>query len=176
MPHRAWNPSGATAWLITFTTYGSRLPGDTRGSVDRQARNAPGDPLRAGNREIEQSCRARMVAPAFFLDGPARRVLQEAIQEFCVRVDWQLHALAVRSNHVHPLVTSPWSGAQTKSALKRAASIELRRAGLIRADARTWTRQGSTRPLWTEQEVVRAKYYVEYMKDNPDATMPWAVW
>ena len=175
MPRSTWNPSGVAAWFITFSTYGSRLPGDARGSVDRH-HNRPGTPLRAADPTLERWCGARMAAPEFQLGAAEADVVEHAIRQFCRRVEWPLHALAVQSNHVHPLVSSPRRGPQALSALKRAASIELRRSGLVGPDARIWTRQGSARPVWTQQEVARVTYYVEQMQDDPTAQMPWADW
>ncbi|HWR51210.1 MAG TPA: hypothetical protein VN428_08895 [Bryobacteraceae bacterium] len=53
--------------------------------------------------------------------------------------------------------------------LKGYASRALTAAGFESADRRRWARHGSTRYLWTAEEVARASTYVVYGQGDPMA-------
>jgi hypothetical protein len=93
-------PSVASACLITLGTYGSRLHGDPRGTVDRHnaARDVPLLPRDDLRRNFE---RRLMKATAFRIDPATRRVLESAFVEVCEHRGWGLLAINVRVEHVH---------------------------------------------------------------------------
>ena len=91
------------AYLITFTSYGSRLHGNAAGSVDRDHIH-PGTPNLAPNRERLRSARGRMVQPAYKMDPPRRDLVLKTILEVCNYRSWTALAVHVRTNHVHCVV------------------------------------------------------------------------
>ncbi len=154
------------AYLLTFTTYGTWLHGDERGSVDRHTRgfDSPrlaANPLRAGFERDE-----RMEQAALVLDGPMRTVAGKAIRDFCDHRGWPLLALNVRSNHVHIVVSSADRPEMVLTACKAAATRRLREVGLVSAARKLWTRHGSTRYLWTQDDLDRAATYVTFGQDR----------
>jgi REP element-mobilizing transposase RayT len=87
-------------YFMTWVTYGTWLPGDTRGWVEyRHGWQLP-DPVR----ELEAA--ARMTEDACRLNAQQREAVQQQIAETCGRRGWHLHAVNCRSNHVHVVVSA----------------------------------------------------------------------
>ena len=151
--------SDALAYLITFTTYGTWLHGDERASVDRR-HNIPGTPyVDPDPRRLRYETTMRKHPPVML--GPDRRaVVHEAIAAVCERRDWTLHALNVRSNHVHVVVSAPQPPERVMNDFKSWATRGLVTAGLVRRGTAVWTRHGSTRYLWKPCDLVDACEYV----------------
>src|SRR2546428_10494529 len=93
------------AYLITFCTYGHRLPGSAAGSVNRflNEHGTPGLPL---SPELEEQCRRRMKQSAYELDRGRRNHVRAAIIESCRFRSWELLVLHVRTTHMHSVVQS----------------------------------------------------------------------
>src|SRR5262245_4304989 len=89
------------AYFLTWSTYGTWLPGDGRGWVEyRQGWKLPDQVL-----ELESS--ARMTEDACRLNRDQREAVETQIAETCLIRRWHLHAVNCRSNHVHVVVTAP---------------------------------------------------------------------
>jgi hypothetical protein len=54
-------------WLLTWTTYGTWLPGDQRGSVER-SHNSVGTPWMRPNPALERAARTAMTGKPTFLN------------------------------------------------------------------------------------------------------------
>jgi len=160
------------AFFITFTTYGSWLHGDPRGWVDR-SRLPDNDARRGPHARIHGQRREETRSPAVTLDARMRECVRRAIRETCETAGWTLASLAVRRTHAHVLATSDRSATQTLSCLKGQATRALRSAALVETGRRVWTRQGSTKYLWTRRSVIQVQHYIEAMQDHPDVPMPW---
>ncbi len=76
------------AYFVTWTTYGSWLPGDERGWFDKPGRFQPHDATR------QNAARQRMTEPALTLDVDQRRIVENTIFEHCRIRGWRLHAVA----------------------------------------------------------------------------------
>ena len=86
-------------YFLTFTTYGTHLPGDKRGSSDRRGARVEVSP------PFETFARNLMPEGPFRLErAEDRRTVRAAIQEVCGHRSWHLVALHVRPEHVHGLV------------------------------------------------------------------------
>ena len=146
------------AWLLTFSCYGNWLPGDRRGHVDhtREGRTFRAPP----SRPLEAWVAPRLRHPPCLLDAAARVVIDASIRDQCARAGWALHALHVRTNHVHVIVSSSDSPERMMTHLKAWATRRLREAAMIADDMRPWARHGSTAPLRTAKAVEAACRYV----------------
>ena len=88
------------AYFITWTTYGTWLHGDERGSFARGKGYEPA------------SERRRLAAEALMTDDPVRltpdqrAAVEAAIIDHCTSQGWDLHACNVRTNHVHVVVSA----------------------------------------------------------------------
>ena len=153
-------------YFITFTAYRDRLHGDVRGTVDRW-HNTPGQTIiqRAPARgAFEQD---RTTHPPVVFDARLRHALDESIRETCAAREWPLHALHVRSNHVHLVLSAPDPPERVMTSLKAWCTRRLRERRIIARDARLWARHGSTRYLWSSGDVEIACTYVTDGQGDP---------
>src|ERR1700716_1940374 len=93
------------AYFLTFTTYGTWLHGQSPGSVDDE-HNAVGSKFVAPNPKRLAGNRDQMTQKPYPLDSRRRKIVRDAIIEECRFRGWALHALHVRCNHVHLVVTA----------------------------------------------------------------------
>lgn len=152
--------SSPLAFLITWTTHGTWLHGDDRGSADRVTDRIPGTPYLPANAARVAFERSELAGGAFSLWNEARENVDATIRKHCELRGWNLHALNVRTNHVHLVVSAPVSPETIMGQCKAWASRRLREAGLVEDRARVWTRHGSTRYLNSEASVDGAARYV----------------
>jgi REP element-mobilizing transposase RayT len=119
-------------------------------------------PFVAPDSDVEARARDAMKQPAYQLDAARRPVVRDAIVEICREKRWTLHALHVRSNHVHAVVSANRDPGRLMSDLKARASRDLNRAGFDSLDRIRWTRHGSTLHLfdWATVEA-KARYTIE---------------
>jgi REP element-mobilizing transposase RayT len=83
---------------------------------------------------------------------------------------WRLWAAHVRTNHVHVVVSADRDPGRIMSDLKARASRDLTRAGFDDANRRRWTRHGSTRHLFREEDVEEK---IRYTLDEQGERMAW---
>jgi REP element-mobilizing transposase RayT len=145
-------------YLITFSCYGSHLPGETN-TVDRRHNqyNFPrlaDDPLRA------KIAADRMVQPPYHLDVARRNAVAISINSVARHHNWEILAAHVRSTHVHVVVTANCSPDSAMNAFKSYASRELNRLELDGPGRRRWARHGSTVYLFTPEAISAAVNYV----------------
>ncbi|MDR1492084.1 MAG: transposase [Planctomycetaceae bacterium] len=83
---------------MTFTTYGTWLHGDKRGSYKK------------GQGYIESKDNlmetVRLKEKAVILTNKQRELMDNVIVEICQYRSWELHARNVRTNHIHIVVTA----------------------------------------------------------------------
>src|SRR5438552_15945845 len=82
------------AWFITWTTYGTWLHGDARGSF-RDGTYLPADA------KLEQANRAVMTGSPVYLTDRQRAIVDAAIVLECVAQGWELHEHNVRNKPGH---------------------------------------------------------------------------
>jgi REP element-mobilizing transposase RayT len=153
------------AVLLTWTTYGTWLHGDSRGSNDRKKNEPlPTDPVR------EATARGFMNFPALTLDARMRRVARETIEEHCQFRGWELRALNVRTNHVHVVISGGGSGQKVIGALKSRVTRMLRQAGLVKADQPVWTAEGGNVRSLRHPDAVSAA--CDYVRNQQGAPLP----
>ena len=76
-----------------------------------------------------------------------------------------MHALNVRTIHVHTVVAAACEPEVVMGASKACSSLALRRAGLLAAGCVLWSRHGNTRYPWNEVAVEAACEYVMERQD-----------
>jgi REP element-mobilizing transposase RayT len=158
------------AYHITFTTYGTRLHGDERGTVDDR-RNIVGTPYIAPDPVLRKHREALLRHEPTLLSPRMRLAANAAIIEVCEYRDWKLHALNVRSNHVHAAVS--FGEADPDKVIgdfKAYATRRMRREGLVSETQRIWTAKGSRRPIWDEDGLWRVVNYIDHGQ-GPDLPM-----
>jgi len=109
-----------------------------------------------------------MRSTAFGLNPAGRAVVEAAITDHCRYRGWALHALAVRSNHVHVVVGFPGMAPEKiMGQLKAWATRRLREAGHVRPQQPVWVDHGSTPYLWDRERLEAAVRYVLERQDAP---------
>jgi REP element-mobilizing transposase RayT len=156
-----WNDTDVPlAYLITFRCYGTWLHSDGRGSIDRFNNRFQGPYIPANERWLEHNTRGLKGEPVT-LDAVRRAAVTEAVVEMCSLRGWRLHALNVRTNHVHAVVsignTKPGSAL---NALKANATRRMRQEGCWAEGHSPWADKGSKRFLWNRRSIERAVDYV----------------
>jgi REP element-mobilizing transposase RayT len=141
------------AYHITWTTYGSWLPGDARGWVKRPAQG-----IQSPEGPLERNSHSSLAQLPVVLDDENRQVVEQTIQRHCEIRSWTLRALNVRTNHVHLIVSAPVSPEKAMGEFKSWCSRKLNeRAGNKRE---WWTRHGSTKWINDEEYLENAIRYV----------------
>ena len=165
-----WNDTDTPiAFLITFRTYGTWLHGDERGSVDRH-QNIYTQPPIESNPHWREISRSGMKQEPVKLNGPMRMVVEDAIRETCLKRNWQLAAINVRTNHTHTVAKiGDKKPSIALNAFKANATRVFRERGLWSSDRSPWVDKGSCRWLWTEKHVLDA---VEYVMERQGADLP----
>jgi REP element-mobilizing transposase RayT len=159
----------ALAYFITFTTYGTWLPGSEKGSVDEE-HNLYGTPFVEAGAQRQRQARLTMAQPPYVMGAAEQEIACKAMVELAKDRGWDLLALHVRSTHAHVVISAERDPERLMSDLKGRASRQLTLAGFDDAQRRRWTRHGSTRHLFREEEVEAA---VRYTLDEQGGRAAW---
>lgn len=159
----------ADAFFITWTTYGTWLPGDPRGHssnfVGADNRYHPksnqfGSEHSSGDQATLNRARAQQKWETVWLDSIQAGVCAEALLSASEKRSWKILRSAVMCNHVHiVLIGSTLSGPLTSRVLKGVSQARL--SDSVGASRRWWTRRGSERPLSGSHAILSAMKYVE---------------
>ena len=148
------------AYFVTFRCYGTWLHGDERGSFDKR-NNAYDTPGLAVNADWQRYRERQLKLPPVHLDAHRRAAVEEAVRETCEKRGWYLHALAVRTNHVHAVVGAREVAAEAVlNALKSNATRVMRARGYWTEERTPWSQGGSTVYVWKEKELQEKIEYV----------------
>ncbi|MBW3540634.1 MAG: transposase [Planctomycetes bacterium] len=167
-------------WLLTWTTYGTWLPGDRRGFVapvrerDGKLRvhNVPGTPYDAEMPGLETVAVNSLKCAPVRLVQPQADALLEQFHETAVYRGWELIAVAVMAEHVH-LVVGVRGDPEPSRILGDFKSYGSRRLNCQwrKPDSGTWwTESGSKRKRRNFRAVLAAVRYVRNQKH------PLALW
>ena len=154
-------------YFITFVCYGSHLPGQ-QGIVDRN-HNHIGAPTVAADAKRFARAQALMKQEPYLLNSHTRAIVLRSSQELCSHRRWYLLAAHVRTTHAHVIVEADPRPEHVMTALKASASHALNQLGIDGKDRRRWARHGSTRYLWTSEEISAAIHYVACKQGEPMA-------
>jgi REP element-mobilizing transposase RayT len=151
--------SDVLAYFITYHTHGTWLHGDERGSVDDE-HNRPGTAVLPADARRHQAAALRKKHPAVELDEACRAIVERTIRAVVDHRGWTLHAVNVRTNHVHLVVGANVSPEKVMNDLKSWSTRRMVEAGLFERGRKAWTRHGSTKYLWNEAALDDACRYV----------------
>jgi len=159
MNERPFNTSEPIGYFITWTTYGTWLPGDERG-WHRWGRGG----VQAPNKLFAEMAASEMKADAFTLSRDEREVVEKTISRHCDIRSWTLLAVNARSNHVHVVVTAPGYHPKTiRNQFKAWCTRHLKpRHG---GRERFWTEGGSCRWINRKDDLESAIVYVNDAQD-----------
>jgi len=159
-----------SAIFLTWTTYGSWLPGDQRGWMDRHYKSA----IKKSSPQLEASARSMMRESAFILTEDQCKVVRKSIQKTCSLRNWKMYALSVYSNHVHVLIScSDKNGSQTLNMLKAHCARALKEYTNQTNRKHWWTRSGSVRCLYKKESLKAVIEYIENQSNNKPPPPGW---
>lgn len=150
------------ALFLTWTTYGTWLPGDPRGWRKWKRGERPPQPL------LEDWCRDRMKEQPVVLTHEQRDAVERVIVEHAAIRGWLLHAVSVRSNHVHVVVSANAEPKKVRDQFKANATRVLRALPEPITNEKIWTRGGDIEFIDTEDDLEQVILYVTEAQDRMD--------
>ena len=171
---------GDRVWLLTWTTYGTWLPGDERGFISRVVagpgprveHDQPLTPYDVDMPGLLRSARSKLKSPPIHLTADHAATLLAQFQETVRHRCWNLLATAVMTNHVHVLAGVPGDPAPENLLrdFKSYGSRALNSRCPKPASGTWWTESGSKRKK-ADKAVVRAA--ICYIRDQANPLMVW---
>src|SRR3954447_20734219 len=140
-------PARPIAYHITFGTYGTRLHGDERGTVDRSM-NKPGDPIIGADPAWWERERERLKFDPVVLRREQMVHAEGVIPTLCTRGGWEYHVGAGGPDHVHVLLTSEAEGDAVRKWLKRWLGEAMSSEWPRPEGATWWAEGGSVKWVW----------------------------
>jgi REP element-mobilizing transposase RayT len=147
--------------FITWTSYGTWLPGDGRGWRSRRGGHQLPQPL------LEQWCRQQLKREVVLVEPHDRATIEAACREHCDFRGWQLFAVSARTNHVHVVLAANENPQKVRDQLKANCTRRLRSQATPLDVERTWTRGGDCELLSDDADVEAAVLYVTEAQDKP---------
>lgn len=168
-------------WLLTWTTYGTWLPGDRRGFVSpvsdatlgkRVKHNIVDTAYDADVPSLRKEATANLKCGPIYLNATQARAVFDQLQETATHRNWLLLATAIMRNHIHVVVGVPGDpGPEVLLRNYKAYASRRLNKNWPKPESDTWwTKSGSKRKLPAEQAVIDAAAYVR------DQVHPLVVW
>jgi REP element-mobilizing transposase RayT len=167
-------------WLLTWTTYGTWLPGDPRGFVTpirddagkQVIHNEYGTPCDADVAPLRNYAQSILRQAPVWLTAEQANVVAVQLRETAAHRAWGLLALAVMANHVHVVLEAPENIPSQKilGDLKAYATRALDRAFGTTPKRIWWTERGSKRLKPTPEAAAAA---VRYVRDQKNPLVVW---
>jgi len=160
--------SDPLAYFITWTCYGTWLPGDERGWTKWHEGERVPQPL------LTDWCERQMTEKPIILDTKQRLIVEETVIRHSEIRKWHLHAVNCRSNHCHVVVTAnSHNGEEVRDQfkawctrkLKELEILSLKNAGEVKVREHWWTRKGSVRYVFDENSLEAAIRYTLEAQD-----------
>jgi REP element-mobilizing transposase RayT len=149
-------------YFITWNTYGTWLPGDSRGWRKRRAGDQEPRPL------LEAWCKKQMNHDAVFLSPGDRATIDQACRQHCQHRGWGLLAVNARTNHVHVVVAANAEPKVVRDQLKANCTRALRQQAVPLNVPVTWAKGGDVEILDTDDDVETVVQYVMEAQDRMD--------
>jgi len=158
----------AFAWLITWTAYGTWLPGDPRGNVSpillpdgryEKRINTPGIEWARGDERTRERARALQQFATVHLSRDDALATAEAIAEAAATRNWNILRGAVMATHVHVVLRDAGADSSAVSRILKGVS-QARLSERTGSSRRWWTHGGSERGLRGAKAVADGVEYV----------------
>jgi REP element-mobilizing transposase RayT len=141
-------------YFITWNTYGSWLPGDSRGWRKRFSGDQPPNP------RLENWCRNQMNDAPLRLSEGDRQTVDDACKEHCRYRNWTLLAINVRTNHVHVIFNSDAGPSVVRNQLKANCTRRLRTQKNPLDARQPWAKGADVELLDTDKDIENCVRYV----------------
>ncbi len=131
----------ALAYFLTWTCYGTWLPGDERFWTERRKG------FQLPNLAIRQVAHNLLNEPPLTLTPSQRRLVEQIIEEHCSFRNWKLHVVNCRTNHVHVVVSA--TGVEPPEVVRQFKDWCTRRLKpSLENRKHIWTKSGSGRLIF----------------------------
>jgi REP element-mobilizing transposase RayT len=148
--------------FITWTTYGTWLPGDARGWRKLSEGEQPSQP------RLEEWCREQMTGKPVILTAIQRRKVEVMCHEHSEHRRWELHAVNARTNHVHLAVTADKAPKSVRDQSKANATRVLRLEPEPLTAEQIWTKGGDVEIIDSEKALEQVVKYILEAQDRMD--------
>ena len=153
---------------ITWGTYGTRLHGDSRGTVDRD-HNEYGEPVIGFDQHRWYRETRELKHPVVRFEQTEMKLVESLVPSICERGGWELHACAGGPDHVHVLLDAR-NKADAKSVrrmLKRWLGQALCEQNPRPDGASWWAECGSAKYVFERDYFFAALEYVRKQRATP---------
>ena len=167
-------------WFLTWTTYGTWLPGDRRGfvgeAVDDSGKlvehNRFGTPTAPPNPQWREAAERNLKSPPVVFSVPQAKALLEQFHETANFRGWLLIAVGIMRTHLHVVVGVPGDPDPEKilGDFKAYGTRRLNRDGKNPKNDAWWTTGGSKRKLADDHAIEAA---VEYIRQQANPLLIW---
>ena len=137
------------AYHFTFGTYGNRLHGDERGTVDKR-RNKYGDPIIGQNEHWHIYKQQLLKYQPILLTEEQRHFVQSNLPIICQRGDWAHHCSACQNNHIHIMLSTSKDIKAVRSWMKRWLGESLSDKYPLPQNQSWWAEGGSIKWIWDD--------------------------
>ena len=169
-------------WFLTWTTYGSWLPGDHRGFVSPvwnaeqhslETHNEPGTDVQHSVRRLQRASEQRLRGKPVYLSLQQAEAVSVQLVETATIRSWRLLAYAIMRNHVHVALGVPGDPKPEYLIrdLKAYASRALNHHWSRPESGTWWTESGSKRKIEAREESIAS--VVRYIEQQET---PWVCW
>jgi REP element-mobilizing transposase RayT len=165
--HQPFHPA-FTSWHITWGTYGTRLHGGPRATVDRD-HNRRGAPFVGQDSLRERSEQSILNFPAKWLTTDQRAFIEDAIPSICERGGWRYRICAAGEDHVHVLcdVQHEIHGEKVRRLLKRWIGQALSAQWPLAAEETWWAEEGSNIAVKDDSYLKNVYQYILRQRATP---------
>jgi len=148
--------SRIVGYLVTWTTYGSWLPGDERGYV-KDGQVLP------GNLKVLERNKKRQKSPTVRLNAREKQIVHRVILAEAQKLGHQIDACVVFSNHVH--LAAKAHSKSIEEVVGRYKSVTTRALWQHGRKGRIWTKGFDKRFCFSEDELTQRIQYVNKHND-----------
>jgi REP element-mobilizing transposase RayT len=154
------------AYHITFGTYGTRLHGDPRGTVER-AQNRYGDPIKGADQRCWSRETGKLRYRPVCLTLEQRCFAENVIPNICLRGRWAYFNCAAASDHVHTLLSAGADGLKVRMWLKRWLGEALAAKWPLLEGQTWWAEGGSVKWVLDQCYFAKVREYIDRQRATP---------
>lgn len=167
VPRQFLNPE-RTTWHITWGTYGTRLHGGPKATVDKQ-HNRRGEAFVRKDALREQAVVASMNFPPRYLTTDQCVFVEEELPSVCLRGGWEFQVCSAAADHVHLLcdVAPAIHGEKVRRLAKRWLGELLSSSWPLSKGATWWAEEGSNIAIHDESYLNNAFGYILRQRMTP---------
>ena len=159
MNGKEFNTGEPLAYFLTWTSYGTWLPGDERGWNRKDEFD-----VQLSNPFLVKMAESRMKESEFRLLPSDRDIVEATIRKHCEIRKWPIHAVNARTNHVPVVVTARGYRPETvRDQFKAWCTRKLKAVHATRTEF--WTEGASLRWINTEDDLAAVVVYVMEAQD-----------